>query len=108
MNNVVISDSSGLANKGKDILASYKSRFGKDPANDSEMAAAYDRVLIIRDAIAKVGYDVEKIKSYLYELQNFSGAIGNYHFDKNGDVVGVGFMNVVLKDGEKLPYTPKP
>lgn len=105
MNGVVISDISTLVDLGKQVLEKYKIRFGKDPANGPDMGAAYDRVFIISNAITEVGYDIDKIKTYLYELPNFSGAIGDYHFDKNGDVVGVGFKNVILQDGQKIPYS---
>jgi branched-chain amino acid transport system substrate-binding protein len=105
MNGVVISDASNLANNGNKVLEAYKNQFGKDPANNLLMGASYDRVIILKDAVLKVGMDVEKIKQYLYGITNFSGTIGEYHFDENGDVVGVGFINVVLKDGQKIPYS---
>ncbi len=107
MNGVVISDISGLVNSGNKVLEKYKAEFGKDPANNFLMGAAYDRLFILKDAVLNVGMDVEKIKQYLYDLPNFSGTIGDYNFDENGDVVGVGvgFINVILEDGKKLPYS---
>lgn len=100
---VTVSDTSGLAEKGNLILAKYKQLFGSDPANLFELGAAYDRVYIIRDAIAAVGYDPDKIQAYIYGLSNYSGALGNYKFDSNGDVVGVGFTNYVIKNGKEAP-----
>ncbi|HEY4524485.1 MAG TPA: ABC transporter substrate-binding protein, partial [Candidatus Paceibacterota bacterium] len=68
MNGVVISDSSGLADTGKDLIARYKIKFAKDPANEFEMGASYDRITILTEAIKKVGYDTDKIRNYLYNL----------------------------------------
>lgn len=104
LNGVVISDASSLSDRGKDLIAKYKARFGKDPANEYEMGASYDRVYIIRDAIRQAGFDVEGIKAYLYNLKNYQGTIGTYGFDNNGDVVGVGFTNFVIKGDGKVPY----
>lgn len=99
---IVFSNSSGLSNVGSAILKKYLSAFGK-PANEYEMGASYDRVYILAQAISAVGYDVDKIKNYLYALKNYNGTIGNYHFDSNGDVVGVGFENYVIKNGQFVP-----
>ena len=43
---------------------------------------------ITAKAIASVGYDADKIKTYLYNMSEYDGLIGKYKFDKNGDVVG--------------------
>lgn len=108
MDGVVISDSSKLSDSGNTLLIKYKNKFGKMPAVDLLMTAAYDRVYLIKDAISKNGYDTDGIRDYLYALKNYNGTLGNYNFDKNGDIVGmgegVGFSNYVIKDGKKLPY----
>jgi len=106
MNGVIISDTATLTDKQQTLLAKYKELFKNSPANDLEVIAAYDRVYIIRDAIRAVGDNPTKIKNYLYQLNNFSGILGDYHFDQNGDIVGWGFFtNVIIQDGKKLPYT---
>ncbi len=101
----VVSDASDLSGKGKDLLARYKQRFGTEPTNAYEMGAAYDRVYILKQAIETVGDDPTKIREYLYSMPDFEGTVGRYHFDKNGDVVGVGFAEYVIKDGKKVPLT---
>jgi branched-chain amino acid transport system substrate-binding protein len=103
MNGVVISDSSGLSSSGVQLLANYKKMFGADSSNAYEMGAAYDRVFILKDAIAAVGDDPEKIKDYLHQMPDFAGAVGTYRFDGNGDVVGVGFANFKLENGREVP-----
>jgi ABC-type branched-subunit amino acid transport system substrate-binding protein len=56
------------------------------------MASAYDDVNILADAVTAVGTDTEKIKNYLYQLPQYFGLLGDYHFDANGDVVGINFV----------------
>jgi len=111
MDAVVISDATNLSDKGYIVLNKYKNKFGKEPAHELLMAANYDRVYLIKEAISKNGYDADKIKDYLYGLEMYSGLLVDYRFDKNGDVVGVleaiGFSNYIIKDGKKLPYNPK-
>jgi branched-chain amino acid transport system substrate-binding protein len=103
MNGVIISDSSKLSSSGIQLLASYKQEFGADPANQYEMGAAYDRIFILKNAIAAVGDDPEKIKDWLYQMPDYDGTVGTYHFDSNGDVVGVGFANFTLENGQEVP-----
>ena len=105
MEGIVSSDTSGLVDKGKDILKRYIARFGKEPVNLYEFGSSYDRPYIILNAIKAVGLDSEKIANYLRNMADFNGVVGRYHFDNNGDVVGVGFMSVMIKDGKEIPYT---
>ncbi len=103
MNGVIISDSSPLSNKGSQLLAEYKQKFGADPANNFLMGAAYDRVYILKDALVAVGENTDKIKDFLHQMPSFSGALGTYHFNASGDVVGVGFINYTLQNGKEIP-----
>lgn len=102
---VIFSDAIGLTNQGKSLLSDYKARFGSNPANDYEFGAAYDRVFIILNAIDKVGYNPVKVRDYLYSMSDYDGAIGKYHFDKNGDITMIGYISYIIKDGKKTPYT---
>jgi len=103
MNGVVSTDGTDLSQKGKDLILKYKQLYGKDPSVSYEMGASYDRLYIIKQAIESVGTNPTKIKDYLYKMPDYSGTIGTYHFDKNGDVVGVGYISIVLQDGKKIP-----
>lgn len=104
MEGIVTGDSTGLSEKGKILLDKYRAQFKTEPANEYLMGAAYDRVYLLRDAIASGADDPDEIKNYFYNLKDFSGAVGNYHFDQNGDVVGVGFASFVIRDGNKVLY----
>jgi branched-chain amino acid transport system substrate-binding protein len=105
INGIVISDASKLSSSGIQLLAKYRQAFGADPASEFEMGAAYDRIYILKSALATVGDDPDKIKEWLYQMPDFNGAVGIYHFDRNGDVVGVGFANFKLEDGKEVPLT---
>ncbi len=104
MEGVISSDSTALAEKGFALIEKYKSIYGEAPLGNFLFGSNYDRVYITAQAIKAVGYDADKIADYLRNLKEYDGAIGKYHFDENGDVVGVGFMSVIIKDGKTVPY----
>lgn len=60
----------------------------------------YDATKIILQAIDVVGDDAEKIKDYLYTMPAYTGIIGSYAFDENGDVTG--FQNMIVKYNSEL------
>lgn len=103
MEGIISSENSTLSEKGMVIVDKYKKIYGKDPIS-LLLGTSYDRVYIITDAIKKVGYDSDKIVNYVQNMKEYDGAIGKYHFDKNGDMVGVGFVSVIIKDGKGVPY----
>jgi branched-chain amino acid transport system substrate-binding protein len=104
---VVISDSIELNADTKNLKTIYKEKFGTDPAHDLMMGTAYDRAYIIKMALDKVGNDATKIKDYLNNMGEYKGVIGSYTFDDNGDLLGQAslFTEVVIKNGQKVPYT---
>lgn len=98
----VIAIAPGLSadGKGKTYLDAYKAEFGKEPAYAYYSGAGYDDLMIIADGISKAGYDTAKVKDYLYSLPKYSGVIGDYSFDKNGDVVGIKFLFTKIIGGK--------
>jgi len=46
----------------------------------------------------------EKVKDYLYGIQNYDGVLGSYHFDANGDVVGLNLQLKQIKGGKVVDY----
>jgi branched-chain amino acid transport system substrate-binding protein len=72
--------------KAQIFLEKYKVRFGH-MESDYEAGSKYDDVYLIANAIKKVGYDGEAIRDYLYSVK-FSGTLGEYYFDENGDING--------------------
>jgi branched-chain amino acid transport system substrate-binding protein len=85
-----------------DFLSRYRQKYGAGNA-EFYMAGAYDIVNILGDAIkASGGVDTEKIKNYLYKIENYNGLIGTYEFDQNGDLSGIRYVPQIIKDGKAV------
>ncbi|MBT3948889.1 ABC transporter substrate-binding protein, partial [Candidatus Parcubacteria bacterium] len=82
-----------------DFLTRYRKIYG-DPSYEIVVAAAYDNVYLLKEAIEAVGLDTDKIRDYLYDLRDYHGLIGTYGFDKNGDVENIKFVAKYVKNGE--------
>ncbi|MEX1014974.1 MAG: penicillin-binding protein activator [Candidatus Paceibacterota bacterium] len=63
----------------------YTNKYGEQP--DGFAAVAYDAIMLLYDSMKNNPRDVEKIKSNLYDVETYKGLLGDFHFDKNGDVV---------------------
>lgn len=92
----VIIDVPGLSSDeiGKKLVASYLAKYNREPNYKFFIGTSYDATRILVDAVSKVGSDTSKIKDYLYNLKNYTGSIGTYSLDSNGDVTG---LNLVLR-----------
>ena len=84
------------------LFSEYEKTYGREPDFKFAVAAQYDSVYIIKKAIESVGNDPTKIKDYLYEMDSFTGALGTYHFDKNGDIVGLKPVIKQIKNKEAV------
>ena len=82
-------------------LADYSSQYG-EPTFDFYLGAAYDDIHLLAEAIKSVGLDTAKIKNYLYKMKNYSGVIGDYRFDGNGDIVWIDYSFKEIKQGEAV------
>ncbi len=69
----------------KSFVEDYKSRYSKDP--DIYAANSYDATMLLATAIKEVGPNSQKIKDWLYNINNFQGVSGIIKFDFNGDVI---------------------
>lgn len=94
----------GTQGNAAQFTKDFQAKFGKDPNFPYFAAAAYDVVHLFKDGISKYGYDSAKVKDHLYSIKNYDGAAGNYHFDSNGDVVGIALTVKQLKNGEFVSY----
>ena len=77
------------------FVGAYRNRYGASPNNYA--AHGYDAMMILAQAISKVGYDSEKIRVYLYQLKDYQGVAGNTSFDSNGDVIKLPKVTIVLQ-----------
>ncbi|MBI2655337.1 ABC transporter substrate-binding protein [Candidatus Woesearchaeota archaeon] len=87
------------APKAAAVLGKYKQQANEEAPFPFYMSAAYDAVYLVSDAIAKNGYDGEKIRDYLYAVDGYEGAGGKVTIDGKGDVV-MDFSVKQVKSGE--------
>jgi len=71
------------------FLSGYEERFGTSPEFPGYIAASYDSVYLLAEAIREIdSTDPEKIAEYFNtKVSNWQGAIGTFNFDENGDAV---------------------
>jgi len=90
-NGMIFADVPSLSTgeKAKTFLEKYFKHYGSS-VSEFGAGARYDSVYILKEAIESCGkVDVDCIKEYLYSLESYSGTIGEYNFDAQGDVVGI-------------------
>lgn len=68
----------------KKFVEAYRKRFNEDPSVYA--ANAYDAMMLIAEAIKSGHATSEDIKTYLYGINNHSGASGVLTFEKNGEI----------------------
>lgn len=67
------------------FITNFEKRFSKKAT--AYAATGYDAVYLAKEAIEMGGYDADKIKVALYEI-DFRGAFGRIKYDRNGDNIG--------------------
>jgi len=80
------------------FLASYRERYGEPPFA-LYLAAAYDSIYLLSEAIGEAGEDTQKVRDYLYQLPEYRGAVGTYRFNQQGDLIGLDFIVKSIIDG---------
>ncbi|MDB5259985.1 MAG: branched-chain amino acid transporter substrate-binding protein [Candidatus Nomurabacteria bacterium] len=98
---VTVPDLDTQNQKANEFLKKYKEKYG-DPVFPLYLASAYDSINIIAQAIQIAGDDSQKIKDYLYKMSDYHGAVGTYHFDKNGDIEGIDFVVKKMVSGKLI------
>lgn len=83
------------------LFTKYYEAHGEYPDLEYPAAARYDAVHLLANVMRIVGEDTRDIRNYLYALK-YSGALGVYSFDENGDVAGVVPSARVIENGESL------
>lgn len=72
--------------KVQDFVKKYEEKYGKKP--DQFAAQAYDALYIMAEALKNAGdADRDAVRDALAETKDFQGILGNFSFDKDGDVV---------------------
>lgn len=76
----------------------YEAAYGMKP--DQFAAQAYDALYILAEALKNAGEaDRDKLRDALAEIKDLDGILGNFSFDKDGDVV-MDPTVLIIKDGK--------
>jgi len=85
------------------LEAAYRTRYGSTP--DSDVIKAYDAMELAAKAIAAVGPDPARIRSYLLSPSfKFDGASGFIRFDSHGDLIGQEYSRMIYSRGKLVPF----
>ncbi len=95
-----IPDPDPVGTQANELFTKYVQRYGKNPDSPYPFAASYDAVHILANAIRERGNDATAIKEWLYQMPEYDGTLGRYHFDENGDEIGIQVELRVVKYGK--------
>lgn len=70
------------------FLNNFVEMFGQEPDYSFGATLGYDTGSIIFEAINEVGYNPDKLKKYLYDMESRPSITGDLSFDSNGDPIG--------------------
>ncbi|AZU64200.1 ABC transporter substrate-binding protein [Neobacillus mesonae] len=88
--------------KVQDFVKKYETEYGKKP--DQFAAQAYDALYIYAEALKNAGEaDRDALRDSLAKIKDFPGILGNFSFDKDGDVVMEPTV-LIIKDGKFQPF----
>ncbi len=61
---------------------------------------SYDAVNVIAEGIKAGAKDGTALRDWLYAMPSYTGVVGSFHFDENGDVVGIPYVLKQYKSGK--------
>lgn len=90
----------------KEFVDGYTAKYGVAPEYPGYLAAAYDSVYLLAEAMAAGNWTPDEVKNYFEtQIHDWPGAIGTFNFDAAGDaVLGLHLRKVV--DGEVTDLGP--
>lgn len=87
-----------LTGKGKDFYEAYKRKFNVEP--EGYAVYGYEATKVVLEAIRVVGKkDREAIRQMVAQTRDFSGALGVWSFDENGDTTLKTMSGNIVKNG---------
>ncbi len=90
--------------KFKTLSENYQHKFSKAMPYQGYAQTEYDAVYLMRDAVAAVGYDGQKIAQWLHtEVKDWQGATGSVTIGTNGDPKA-GHRAEIIVDGKVEAY----
>jgi len=91
--------------KKREYFEKYQNTYGELPDLEFPAVARYDAVYILSNAIEFCEeVNPECIRDYLYELESYSGVLGEYSFDENGDLDGIKPSVNIIINNEAIFY----
>jgi branched-chain amino acid transport system substrate-binding protein len=81
------------------FTSAFTAEYGDPQYGISYAGYANDSVEVLAQAIAEVGTEGDVLRHYLLSMPDFTGVVGTFHFDQNGDVVGIPYVLKEYKDG---------
>lgn len=75
--------------EGSAFERTFIATYGQPKSNMSFAVLAHDAAAVLFEVMKTAGTDGPKIKDGLLALKGFTGVAGTFHFDSNGDVVGI-------------------
>ncbi len=85
--------------EGQPFETTFTQAYGTPQATIALAAHAYDATNIILQAMTTGAMDGTAVKQYLDTMTPYKGVIGTFHFDANGDVVGVPYALKQFQSG---------
>lgn len=111
MDNAIVLNLAGEAAEGFQVInvptvaddsvfgTKFIGKYGAPQANMAWGAYGYDTLGVLAQAITAVGTDGAAMRDYFYDMDAYSGVIGDFSFDANGDVLGINYALREVRDG---------
>lgn len=88
------------AGEGTQFETDVKAKYGDPKSSIAWVAYAYDAMNVFAQAFKAVGTDGSAVRDYLYAMKPHQGIIGTFHFDENGDPVGISYVSKKFAGGK--------
>ena len=95
------------AGEGTPYETKFIAKYGAPQSSIAWASYAHDAANVLFDAMKAVGTDGSAIRDYLYEV-SYSGIIGSFTFDDNGDPVGISYVLKKIENGKIVTKRPLP
>jgi branched-chain amino acid transport system substrate-binding protein len=101
-NLIVVFPKAPTGNKLEEFNIEYEQTYGRKP--EGYVIYGYDSLMVLANAIEKVGTNPEKVKAELYKTKDYNGATGLITFDENGERTDMSYDTFIVKDKQFIPY----
>lgn len=86
--------------EGTDFEKEFMAKYGTPKSSIAWAAQSYDAANVLMAAIRSNGTAGADIKSALDSMPSYTGVVGNFHFDSNGDVIGIPYALKEHRNGK--------